>query len=141
MGSAWVEHVKKFYRAQKAKDASYKYSQAMKDARKTYKKGGKAEEPASPKKKSVKKKKKKAAKKVAAVPAGAKGRKMPKEEFEEAPKKTYVSYRRKKQFATIGPATNTRVELRLNMKGVPATDRLAQLPAACGKFVYALRVS
>lgn len=49
--------------------------------------------------------------------------------FEEAPKKTYVSYRRKKQFVMIGPATNTKVEVGLNMKGVAATDRLQELPA------------
>ena len=49
--------------------------------------------------------------------------------FEEAPKKTYVSYRRKKQFAMIGPATNTRVEVGLNMKGFPAGDRLQEMPA------------
>ena len=49
-------------------------------------------------------------------------------EFEISPKKAYVSLRRKKQFATIGPATNTRVELGLNMKNIPATDRLLAMP-------------
>lgn len=49
--------------------------------------------------------------------------------FEAAPKKTYVSYRRNKQFAMIGPATNTQLEVGLNIKELPAHDRLKALPA------------
>ena len=47
-------------------------------------------------------------------------------EFEIVPKKGYVSLRRKRQFAMIGPATNTRVDVGLNMKGVEATARLIE---------------
>lgn len=50
-------------------------------------------------------------------------------EFETAPKQKYVSYRRKKQFAMIGPATNARVDLGLNIKELPASPRLEKLPA------------
>lgn len=49
--------------------------------------------------------------------------------FETAPKQKYVSYRRKKQFAMIGPATNTRVEVGLNIKTLPPAERLEELPA------------
>lgn len=49
-------------------------------------------------------------------------------EFEWVPKKGYISYRRNRQFAMIGPATNTRVELGLNMKGIEGTERLQTLP-------------
>jgi hypothetical protein len=61
-------------------------------------------------------------------------------DFEIAPKKAYVSLRRKKQFAMIGPATQTCVEIGLNMKGVPPGERLIAEPA--GKMCnYKLRLS
>ena len=60
--------------------------------------------------------------------------------FEIAPKKGYVSLRRKKQFAMIGPSTNTRVDVGLNMKDVPGTDRLVALPPG-GMCQYKVKVT
>lgn len=42
----------------------------------------------------------------------------------KTPKKTTVSVIRKKQFVLIKPATKTRIDLGLKLKGVPITDRL-----------------
>lgn len=46
------------------------------------------------------------------------------EGLDEAPKKGYLSLRRKKQFALIQPSTATRVDLGLALKGVEPAGRL-----------------
>jgi hypothetical protein len=61
-------------------------------------------------------------------------------EFETAPKKTYISLRRARQFAMIGPATNTQVEVGLNMKGITPTDRLIEQKPG-GMCQYKVRLS
>jgi hypothetical protein len=60
--------------------------------------------------------------------------------FETAPKKTYLSLRRRKQFAMIGPATKTQVEVGLNVTGLTASDRLVALPAG-GMCNYRVRIA
>lgn len=59
--------------------------------------------------------------------------------FEIAPKKGYLSLRRKKQFAMIGPATKTQVEIGLNAKDLPAGARLVASPPG-GMCQYKVRI-
>lgn len=61
-------------------------------------------------------------------------------EFETLPKKGYVSLRRKKQFAMLGPATNTRFEVGINAKGLDAGPRLLEQPAG-GMCNYKVKVT
>jgi hypothetical protein len=60
--------------------------------------------------------------------------------FETAPKKAYLSLRRKKQFAMVGPATKTQVEIGLNAKDLEGGERLmAQKPG--GMCQYKVRLA
>ena len=52
-------------------------------------------------------------------------------DVEVAPKKTSVSLRRSKQFALITPATKTRIDLGLALKGEQAAGRLETYNAMC----------
>ena len=60
-------------------------------------------------------------------------------DFEIAPKKGYVSLRRKKQFAMLGPKTNERFELGLNLKEDIKDARVkAQAPGGMCQYIVPL---
>jgi predicted transport protein len=61
-------------------------------------------------------------------------------EVEIAPKKTYVSLRRKKQFAIVQVSTKARVDLGLNLKGVEAGGRLEGGVVFSGMCTHKIRL-
>ena len=63
------------------------------------------------------------------------------DDIELAPKKGYVSLRRKKQFAMIQPTTATRIDVGLILKDVPATERLESAASFNALCTHRVRVN
>ena len=61
-------------------------------------------------------------------------------DVEVAAKKSYVSLRRSKQFAIVKAATRTRIDLGLNLKGTPGTERLAKGNAFSGMCTHMVTI-
>lgn len=61
-------------------------------------------------------------------------------EFEIVPKKGYVSLKRKRQFAMIGPKTNSRMEIGINAKNLESNSRLEEQPKG-GMCQYIVRIT
>lgn len=62
-------------------------------------------------------------------------------ELEIAPKKAYVSLRRKKQFGIIQPSTKSRLDVGINLKGTESTERLETSGSFNGMVSHRVRVT
>ncbi|HRQ40926.1 MAG TPA: DUF5655 domain-containing protein [Chloroflexota bacterium] len=62
-------------------------------------------------------------------------------DVELAPKKAYVSLRRKKQFGIIQPSTASRVDVGINLKDIPPTERLEQSGSFNSMVSHRVRLS
>ena len=62
-------------------------------------------------------------------------------DVEIAPKRTYVSLRRKRQFGLIQPSTATRVDVGVNLKGVEPAGRLEKSGSFNSMVSHRLRLS
>lgn len=63
------------------------------------------------------------------------------DDIEVAPKKGYVSLRRKKQFAMIQPTTPARIDVGVVLKGEPVTERLESAASFNAMFSHRVRVT
>jgi predicted transport protein len=61
-------------------------------------------------------------------------------EVEASPKKAYVSFRRKKQFALVQPSTATRLDVGLSLKGVEPSGRLESAEGFNAMCTHRVRV-
>lgn len=57
-------------------------------------------------------------------------------DVEIAPKKSYVSLRRKKQFGCLNPATKSRFEIGINLKGQAGKGKLQEITKANAMFSH-----
>jgi predicted transport protein len=62
-------------------------------------------------------------------------------DIEIAPKNAYVSLRRKKQFAILQPATKTRFEIGINLKGQAPSGKLESITAANAMCSHKINVA
>jgi hypothetical protein len=62
-------------------------------------------------------------------------------DVEIAPKKAYVSLRRKKQFGLLQPSTSDRLDMGLILKGVKPTGRLEASGSFNAMFTHRVRIS
>jgi predicted transport protein len=62
-------------------------------------------------------------------------------DVEVAPKKAYVSLRRKTQFALLQPSTKTRLDVGIKLKGVDPTERLEASGSFNSMVTHRVRVS
>jgi predicted transport protein len=60
-------------------------------------------------------------------------------DIEQAPKKGYMSLRRNRQFACVGPFTKAKLDLQIHLKGHPGTERLKEVKA--GMTSHVMKIS
>lgn len=63
------------------------------------------------------------------------------DDVELAPKKSYISLRRKKQFGCLNPATKSRFEVGINLKGHPSQGMLQQVTKSSAMFTHQINIS